>query len=97
MSRSGWQENHGANVGSYGSTFILGPDSFYDGLSFDAARVRLQPIASLVSQNLSDSGLPKEKQETPTSIPRAPGPCSAAEKINTSQQYWLHFIGFTLL
>ena len=32
---------------SYGSTFILGPDSFYNGLSFDAARVRLQPVAAL--------------------------------------------------
>ncbi len=32
---------------SYGSTFILGPDSFYDGLSFDAARLRVQPIEPL--------------------------------------------------
>lgn len=27
---------------SYGSAFILGPDSFYDGLSFDAARLRVR-------------------------------------------------------
>ena len=32
---------------SYGSTFILGPNSFYDGLVFDAARLRLQPIDHL--------------------------------------------------
>jgi hypothetical protein len=32
---------------SYGSTFILGPDSFYDGLSFDAARLRVRPVESL--------------------------------------------------
>lgn len=32
---------------SYGSTFILGPDSFYDGLSFDAARLRIKPIEPL--------------------------------------------------
>ena len=32
---------------SYGSTFILGPDSFYDGLSFDAARVRIRPVEPL--------------------------------------------------
>jgi hypothetical protein len=31
---------------SYGSTFILGPDAFYDGLSFDAARLRLKPTES---------------------------------------------------
>lgn len=28
---------------SYGSTFILGPDSFFDGLSFDALRLRIKP------------------------------------------------------
>jgi hypothetical protein len=33
---------------SYGSTFMLGTDSFYDGLSFDAARLRLKPIEPLV-------------------------------------------------
>ena len=38
---------------SYGSTFILGPDSFYNGLSFDAARVRLQPITGLSVDLLS--------------------------------------------
>jgi len=27
---------------SYGSAFVLGPDSFFDGLSFDAARLRLK-------------------------------------------------------
>ncbi len=32
---------------SYGSTFILGPDSFYDGLSFDAARFRVKPVEPL--------------------------------------------------
>jgi hypothetical protein len=32
---------------SYGSTFILGPDSFYDGLSFDAARLRVRPVEPL--------------------------------------------------
>ncbi|HEY6837325.1 MAG TPA: alginate export family protein [Geobacteraceae bacterium] len=32
---------------SYGSTFILGPDSFFDGLSFDAARLRVKPVDPL--------------------------------------------------
>ena len=32
---------------SYGSTFILGSDSFYDGLSFDAFRLRVQPLEPL--------------------------------------------------
>ena len=32
---------------SYGSTFILGPDSFYDGLSFDALRLRVKPVELL--------------------------------------------------
>lgn len=32
---------------SYGSTFILGTDSFYNGLSFDALRLRIQPHPSL--------------------------------------------------
>lgn len=32
---------------SYGGTFILGPDSFFDGLSFDAARLRIKPVDSL--------------------------------------------------
>ena len=32
---------------SYGSTFILGPDSFYDGLSFDAVRLRVRPAGPL--------------------------------------------------
>ena len=32
---------------SYGSAFILGPDSFYDGLSFDAARLRIKPVEPL--------------------------------------------------
>jgi hypothetical protein len=32
---------------SYGSTFILGPDSFFDGLSFDAARLRIRPVEPL--------------------------------------------------
>jgi hypothetical protein len=31
----------------YGSAFILGTDSFYDGLSFDAVRLRLQPVSPL--------------------------------------------------
>lgn len=31
----------------YGSTFILGADSFYNGLSFDAVRLRLRPLESL--------------------------------------------------
>ncbi|MFZ3208118.1 MAG: alginate export family protein [Geobacteraceae bacterium] len=33
---------------SYGSAFILGPDSFYDGLSFDAARLRVKPVEPFV-------------------------------------------------
>jgi hypothetical protein len=32
---------------SYGSNFMLGPDAFYNGLSFDAARLRIQPASSL--------------------------------------------------
>ncbi len=32
---------------SYGSAFILGSDSFYDGLSFDAARLRVKPVVPL--------------------------------------------------
>lgn len=32
---------------NYGSAFILGPDSFYNGLSFDAARLRVQPLSPL--------------------------------------------------
>ena len=32
---------------SYGSAFIIGPDSFYDGLSFDAARLRVKPVEPL--------------------------------------------------
>jgi hypothetical protein len=32
---------------NYGSAFILGPDSFYNGLSFDAARLRVQPMSPL--------------------------------------------------
>ncbi|HEY6009634.1 MAG TPA: hypothetical protein VIU40_15010, partial [Geobacteraceae bacterium] len=32
---------------SYGSAFILGPDSFYDGLTFDAARLRVRPAEAL--------------------------------------------------
>jgi hypothetical protein len=32
---------------SYGSAFILGPDSFYNGLSFDAVRLRVQPLQPL--------------------------------------------------
>jgi alginate export protein len=32
---------------SYGSAFILGADSFFDGLSFDAARLRLRPVEPL--------------------------------------------------
>ena len=32
---------------NYGSAFILGPDSFYDGLSFDAVRLRIKPVSSL--------------------------------------------------
>ena len=32
---------------SYGNTFILGADSFYDGLSFDAARLRIKPADQL--------------------------------------------------
>lgn len=31
----------------YGSAFILGADSFYNGLTFDAGRLRLQPFSSL--------------------------------------------------
>jgi hypothetical protein len=33
---------------SYGSAFILGPDSFFDGLTFDAARLRVKPVEPLV-------------------------------------------------
>ncbi len=32
---------------SYGSTFILGPDSFYNGPSFDALRLRVKPFDPL--------------------------------------------------
>lgn len=32
---------------SYGSAFIIGPDSFFDGLSFDAARLRMKPVEPL--------------------------------------------------
>ncbi|HET6421699.1 MAG TPA: alginate export family protein [Geobacteraceae bacterium] len=32
---------------NYGSAFILGPDSLYNGLSFDAARLRVQPLSPL--------------------------------------------------
>jgi hypothetical protein len=32
---------------NYGSAFILGADSFYDGLSFDAVRLRLRPLEPL--------------------------------------------------
>jgi len=32
---------------SYGSAFILGPESFYDGLSFDAARLQVKPVEPL--------------------------------------------------
>lgn len=32
---------------SYGSAFILGPDSFFDGLSFDGARLRVKPAEPL--------------------------------------------------
>jgi len=32
---------------SYGSAFVLGPDSFFDGLSFDGARLRVRPIDPL--------------------------------------------------
>ena len=32
---------------SYGSTFILGPNSFYDGLVFDAVRLRVRPTNPL--------------------------------------------------
>jgi hypothetical protein len=33
---------------SYGSTFIIGPDSFFDGLTFDAARLRIKPVEPLI-------------------------------------------------
>jgi hypothetical protein len=32
---------------SYCSAFILGPDSFFDGLTFDAARLRVKPVEQL--------------------------------------------------
>lgn len=32
---------------SYGSTFIVGPNSFYDGLVFDAVRLRVVPVTPL--------------------------------------------------
>jgi hypothetical protein len=32
---------------NYGSAFILGPDSFFDGLSFDSLRLRVKPVSSL--------------------------------------------------
>ncbi len=32
---------------SYGSTFILGPDSFFDGMSFDAMRLRVKPLKNV--------------------------------------------------
>ncbi len=36
----------------YGSTFILGSDSFYNGLSFDAVRLRVRPLESLTADLL---------------------------------------------
>jgi hypothetical protein len=32
---------------NYGSAFVLGTDAFYDGLTFDAARLRVKPLAQL--------------------------------------------------
>jgi hypothetical protein len=32
---------------NYGSAFILGADTFYNGLSFDAVRLRVQPLQAL--------------------------------------------------
>jgi hypothetical protein len=40
---------------SYGSTFILGPNSFYDGLVFDAGRLRIKPIDPLTVDLLAGS------------------------------------------
>jgi Alginate export len=39
----------------YGSTFIVGADSFYDGLSFDAVRLRLKPVDKLAVDFLAGS------------------------------------------
>jgi hypothetical protein len=32
---------------NFGSAFVLGSDSFYDGLTFDAARLRIEPLKAL--------------------------------------------------
>jgi Alginate export len=39
----------------YGSTFIVGADSFYDGLSFDAMRLRLKPVDKFAIDFLAGS------------------------------------------
>ncbi|HJV64617.1 MAG TPA: alginate export family protein [Geomonas sp.] len=40
---------------SYGSTFMLGPDSFFDGLTFDAGRLRVQPSEAFTIDLLGGS------------------------------------------
>jgi hypothetical protein len=40
---------------NYGSSFILGADSFYDGLSFDAVRLRVKPLEDLTVDLLGGS------------------------------------------
>ncbi len=40
---------------SYGSAFVLGPDSFFDGLSFDGGRLRLRPVEPLTVDLLAGS------------------------------------------
>jgi hypothetical protein len=40
---------------SYGSNFMLGPDAFYNGLSFDSGRLRVQPTKSFALDLLGGS------------------------------------------
>jgi hypothetical protein len=40
---------------SYGSNFMLGPDAFYNGLSFDSGRLRIQPVSSFTLDLLGGS------------------------------------------
>jgi hypothetical protein len=40
---------------SYGSNFMLGPDAFYNGLTFDSGRLRIQPASSFTLDLLGGS------------------------------------------
>ena len=43
---------------SYGSAFMLGTDAFFDGLSFDAGRLRIKPLESLTVDFLAGAYAP---------------------------------------